>query len=697
MKTIIFKKTTIRFRKWSRKAYAVFASLGKAITIGKLKAGVAVKSLNNGIESLSQVFSLFFLLVAGGATVSAVELTDSTEILLDELQVSAVHEIQFPGTGRYLQSFSSKDIKIAPSSGLDGFLKSVSGVDIRQRGVGGTQSDISIRGGSFDQVLVLLNGVDITDRQTGHHNLNIPIDLSDISDIEVLQGSAARKYGSQAFSGAINIVTNPSTKNKIDALFTAGSFNTFSQKISVGLNKSNISHFSSISHNSSKGYRHNTDFDTYNFFSHTNFNLENVGKLDFQLGYQNKSFGANGFYALAYPNQFEHTETFFTSISWKKTINRFLLSADVNYRKHYDRFELFRSFVDAAPWYADHNYHLTDVVGATFNADYFSKFGKISFGAISHYDHIFSTVLGENIEDVNKQPINRFERKSEKHFTKTSDRLVNTAYVDYSKSFGSIYVSAGGSMSYNQQFGAKYNWGADVSYLPVNNFIVHAALNSASRLPTFTDLYYQSETQTANPNLHPESSLTSELGLKYKLRNLQLNANGFYRKGSNIIDWIKYPDEVKWQSMNLVELNTLGYSISMGYTFNNSSVENLSLSYSFINSDKQAADYDSKYALDYLRHQLLFKFHHNVIKNTYITWNVALNDRAGEYTDFDTGVLKPYQPYLLAGARFAWEKYGFLVFTDVNNMLNSNYVDFGGLPLPGINVNVGVKWRLLGK
>ncbi|GAB1416579.1 hypothetical protein MASR2M117_19850 [Paludibacter sp.] len=692
MKTIIFEKKTIRFRQWSRKAYAVFASLGKLISIGKLKKDVAVKSLNNGIESLSQIFSLVFLFAAG-ANVSAVELTDTTAILLDELQVSAVQDIQFPGAGKSLQIFTAEDIKKSPVPTLDAFLKLIPGVDIRQRGSNGSQADISIRGGSFDQVLVLLNGVDITDKQTGHHNLNIPLDISEISKIEVLQGSAARKFAHQAFSGAINIITNPREKSKIDATLSAGSFDTYSQRLSLSYSNQKIANFTTISHSSSNGFRPNTDYETYNLFSQTNYSHKNIGNFDFQLGYQNKSFGANGFYALAYPNQFEHTETVFYSLNWKKSIYNLFLSANLNYRKNYDRFELFRNFKNAANWYVDHNYHLSDISGATFDLDYIGALGKISSGVSVRNDHIFSTVLGNIIENEGERPINIFE-KGEKRFTKSAERLVSTAYVDFSKAMGSLYLSAGGTLSQSQQFGLMFNWGANLSYLPMTNMVIKTFIGTASRLPTFTDLYYQSATQVANPNLYPESSLSAEMNINYELNRLQFNVNSFYRKGTNIIDWIKYPNQVKWESMNLGELDTYGYSVAAKYRFSKKKADQVALSYTFINTDKLAVGYDSKYALDYLRHQLILNINHSVIRNTTLTWNLMMNDRAGEYSDFVTGAIKPYQPYFLAGARFAWEKSGFQVYTDVNNILNSRYVDFGGLPLPGVNVNVGVKWRL---
>lgn len=146
--------------------------------------------------------------------------------------------------------------------------------------------------------------------------------------------------------------------------------------------------------------------------------------------------------------------------------------------------------------------------------------------------------------------------------------------------------------------------------------------------------------------------------------------------------------------MNLTHLNTAGLSLFAQYLFQDSFLKDISLAYSFINTDKQAEEYDSKYALDYLRHQVVLKLHHQIFKNFKVAWNLNWSDRAGSYADFDTGDLKSYQPYLLADCRIAWEKRRFTIHADINNIFNQSYVDYGGLPMPGIYWNVGVKWGL---
>jgi len=621
-------------------------------------------------------------------------LNDSSVIHLSDVNVSAARQKQFSGIGKVVRIVDTEAINSLPVQGLDGLLKSISGIDIRQRGTGGTQADISLRGGSFDQVLVLLNGVNITDPQTGHHNLNIPLDLNQISKIEVLQGSAARRYGNQAFSGAINIVTDTKSMNRVDAGLSYGHFNTQAQKLTIGLGKKALRNFTSVAHNSSNGYKPNTDYDIINLFSQTNWESKKLGDFDLQLAWQSKSFGANGFYTLAYPNQFEHTQTQFSSLVWQKKFKDLHLHAQVYHRKHYDRFELFRDFQGAASWYADHNYHLTDVTAGLINLHYYTPFGTLSGGLDVKYDHIYSTVLGVEIPDVNDRPVNKYEKGDEKFFTKAYDRLVSSGYVDFSRNIEKIFFSAGASVSQTADFGTQTNLGGDVSYFLTNDIVLFTSANTASRLPTFTDLFYKSATQNANPDLQPEYSTTIEAGFKYYPDALKLDGSVFYRKGTDIIDWVKFPDQEKWQSMNLTTLNTFGADISATYTFHKGLIKNLMLTYAYIDTDKAPTEFDSKYALDYLRHQIVLQTSHAVVRNVDMAWNLTYNDRAGDYADFTTGLRTAYLPYLLISSRISWKLNQFLIYADVNNLLNTEFVDFGGLSQPGFHGILGVRWRL---
>ncbi|HRU63571.1 MAG TPA: TonB-dependent receptor plug domain-containing protein, partial [Paludibacteraceae bacterium] len=186
--------------------------------------------------------------------------SDTISIQLSDVEVVRQRNKLYSELGRVLTVINKEEINRMPVHSIDELLDQISGLDIRQRGTFGVQADISVHGGSFDQVLVLLNGVNITDPQTGHFNLDIPLNFNEIDRIEILQGSAARLLGPNAFSGAINIITNQNKKqNQLKAELSAGSNEYSTQNISTDFNIKNVTNFISFSHKSSDGYIENTD------------------------------------------------------------------------------------------------------------------------------------------------------------------------------------------------------------------------------------------------------------------------------------------------------------------------------------------------------------------------------------------------------------------------------------------------------
>jgi len=613
---------------------------------------------------------------------------DSTSINLSDVEVNATRNKLYSEMGRVLTVIDKTEIKQTAVQSIDQLLDYVSGIDIRQRGTNGTQADISVRGGSFDQVLVLLNGVNITDPQTGHFNLDIPLNLSDVNWVEILEGSSARVLGPNAFSGAINIVTESSDKKALNAQLTAGSFNTFGQSISGSLGTDKFHSFASVSHSSSGGYIPNTDYDLSSAFVQSVLKTKNAGKFDLQLAAQLKAFGANAFYTFTYPNQFENSKTFLAALNWSLTKGKFSYNAQVYWRQHHDRFELFRDNINAPSWYKTHNYHLTDVTGGKVSASYLSKFGKTTLGVKLRNEHIFSNVLGTSIDSLQAP----FEKNG--FFTKESNRLLETGFIDHSVNIKKWYFSAGAAATNSSAFGLNGYGGVDVAYVFNENVRVFADANSAVRLPTFTDLYYKSATQLANPNLKPEKSQTIEIGTKIQQPDWKLDATVFKRFGQNVIDWTKEPDSTKWQSRNLTSVNAVGADFAFEYNFRQSFLNKISMTYSYLQMDKAAVGFDSKYALDYLKNKVTLSVQHKIWNQLSASWIGSYSDRAGQYTDFKTSKLVDYSPYFLLNGRLLWSQKRFDVFADVNNILNSTYADFGGLTQPGINATVGFRLKL---
>lgn len=633
----------------------------------------------------------FFLLFLGNQWLVAQQAVDSTFIQLSDVEVNARRVKLYSEMGRVLTVINKSEIARSAVQSIDQLLDYVAGVDIRQRGTNATQADISIRGGSFDQVLVLLNGVNITDPQTGHFNLDIPLNLSDVSRVEILQGSAARVLGSNAFSGAINLVTttaNASSGLDIRATLEAGSYSTSGQSIATTASAGRFHTFGSVSHKSSQGYLPNTDYDYTNAFIQSDLNSSVAGKFGIQLAAQQKSFGANSFYSLAYPNQFEASKTFLAALNWSLTKADFSFNAQAYWRRHHDRFELFRDFAGSPAWYKFHNYHLTDVVGGKASANYISGIGKTTLGIDFRNEHIFSNVLGTTIDSL-KAPLEK-----NGYFTKEGNRLVSTVFIDHALTIDKWYFSVGVAATHSDAFGLNGYYGADIAYVLNDYARVFVNANSAVRLPTYTDLYYKSATQVANPDLQPERSQTFELGTKVNDSAWKLEAIAYYRLGQDVIDWVKLPAEASWYSKNLTNVNALGADISAQHHFEKLFIQRIGVAYSFLQMNKDASTLDSKYVLDYLKNKFVFSVDHTIVSKLTASWKFGYFDRAGTYTDVNKK-LQNYTPYSMLDGRLLWNDSCFDIFADVNNILNVQYADYGGLNQPGLNFNVGIRVKIL--
>lgn len=634
-------------------------------------------------------FELILMLSFFSTSVPAQVKTDSIALSLSEIEVSAASHKLYSQMGRVVAVIDRKEIDRLAVHSIDQLLEYVAGIDIRQRGTNGTQADISIRGGSFDQVLVLLNGVNITDPQTGHFNLDIPINWSDISKVEILEGSSARVLGPSAFSGAINIVTHPFGEKSLQAELSSGSFHYFDQSATANTKIGNALILASVSHKSSNGYRENTDFDQRNVFVQSVFKTLLSGKLDIQAAAQWKDFGANGFYSLAFPNQYESSKIFMAALNWSLTKDHFTINSQAYWREHHDRFELFRDMTGAPNWYTGHNYHLTDVTGAKASIQYSENFGKSTAGIEVRNEHIFSNVLGNPMFKTIPVPF-----ENGQFFSREADRLLETAFFDQVINLDKWYFSAGIAASNSSSFGLYSYGGIDAGYALNENIRFVANENSAVRLPTFTDLYYKSATQLANPNLKPEHAQTFEIGLKMAFPAWKLNADIFKRFGQQVIDWVKEPDSTKWQSKNLTSVNAIGTDFAFEYRFKKSIINKISANYAFLNLDKTAQGFDSKYALDYLKHKITITLEHKIAAHLSAAWSGIYAVREGQYADFTTNQPVSYQPYFLFNGRIKWEQNQMEIFVDLNNLFNEKYADFGGLIQPGTEFNITLRVKI---
>jgi vitamin B12 transporter len=653
------------FKKWNAKSYSVFNSLKKVIKITTLS--IAYSIILQPVDVLSQV-----------------DTTVTKNLDLDEVIVSAQKApVVYSQLSRSVIVINQDEIKLMPVSDINELLKNFSGIDVRQRGVNGIQSDISVRGGSFDQNLILLNGVNISDPQTGHHSLNLPIDLNSIARIEILEGPGSRVFGPNAFSGAINIITNNFDGNFLKTGFLAGDYGLFSENLSGAFTNQKLKHFISVSKSQSKGYVKNTDFNQHNAFYSTQYSSE-IGKIDYQIGYTDKEFGANSFYTPAYPDQFEQTKTTFTSLKFE-TGEKIKLIPSVYFRRHKDRFELFR--YEPASWYTGHNYHLTDVYGIKIDARIRTNLGITSFGAEQRSENIWSNVLGVAMNDTIK-----VSGEPEGLYTKKYSRTISNYFLEHSFYYNDLSFSVGLLSSWVSENDFSYNFypGIDLSYRFTNTLNSYITINKSLRLPTFTDLFYNGPSNIGNVNLQPEEAWSYEAGVKFQNKILNSNLSVYYRDAKNLIAWVKPIDSdpaEKWETQNLTNVSTLGFKITNTLQFENFWINKVRVDYNYLEQQSNSENYNTKYSLNNLKHNLIININNKLWENLNLSWNIRLQDRAGSYTKYDFTINdyigdKDFEPYCLLDFKLSYNYKVITVFVELQNALNTDYVDIGNIEMP---------------
>jgi vitamin B12 transporter len=668
--------TFLTFRKWGRKNYSLFSIIGKVLKISVLPVIylLSVPALTFALEQDTTVIKM--------------------QYDLEEVEVTASRiPLLYPQIARMLSVIEAREIERSPAGSIQDLLQYVAGVDIRQRGPEGVQADISIRGGTFDQTLILLNGINITDPQTGHHNLNLPVSLSQIERIEILEGPAARVYGPNAFSGAINIVTRKPKGKSVSAQFETGSFNYFNTNLAGTFQTGNFSHLLAGNRKTSEGYTDNTDFTASDVFYSGELN-SGYGKMFIQGGISDKGFGANSFYTPVFPNQYEEVQTLFSSIRFHSKTKIHLTPA-IYWRRHSDKFMLFRG--EAPSWYKNHNFHRSESWGGDINSWFLWTGGKTSAGASIRSESILSNVLGEEMTI----PIQ--VRGEDQFFTHSKSRRTASFFLEHVYSHQGWIVSAGALGNYisDQSSGINFFPGLDLSYQFHPSVKMIASWNSSLRMPTFTDLYYQGPTNIGNPELRPEKSATLEGGIKLNSKFAQGHTILFHRRGIDLIDWVKSENETLWRSMNHTEIISKGMEINLlifpDKLLNPRFPESIGFRYMYNNQQKEEGSLISYYVLDNLRHKFVASLNQHITKKVSMDLRFIYQDRDGSYNHYENGSYRgeiEYPSFWLADVKAIYQSRQLKLFISVNNIFNHEYFDIGNVVQPGRWIKSGISYHL---
>ncbi|PCH53072.1 MAG: TonB-dependent receptor, partial [Flavobacteriaceae bacterium] len=309
-------------------------------------------------------------------------------IQLKEVSVTSNRiTLPFSKTSRTITLITADDILKATATNVADLLQNVAGVDVRRRGIDGMQSDLYIRGGNFDQTLVLIDGVKMDDVQTGHHSMNAMLPLANIERIEIIKGPAARIYGQNAFTGAINIVTKNISKNSLNVGLNYGSYENKKGTVLFTQKFDNGGVLASVSYQDSEGYRFNTDFENITAFFKTDFKNYNL-----ITSFTNRKFGANGFYASpAYIDQYEETQTSLVALGSTYMTDNITIKPRLYWRRNQDMY----LFLRQNPSYY-RNLHISNKIGTETNVVFNSKLGETGVGVDVYRVFLVSNNLGNH-------------------------------------------------------------------------------------------------------------------------------------------------------------------------------------------------------------------------------------------------------------------------------------------------------------
>lgn len=579
---------------------------------------------------------------------------------LDTILIKSTRiDLPFKDNSRTINIITSKDIENSAATNVADLLQQVAGVDIRRRGTAGSQADLYIRGGGFDQTLLLIDGIKMDDSQTGHHTMNAALPIEVIERIEIIKGPAARIFGQNAFTGAINIVTKKKLSNAVAANMEKGSFGQLNSAITAAKEFDNASIIMHIGALTSDGYRDNSDYKNYNYFVKGVFNKKKQ-PIEVIATFFDKKFGAQNFYTPTSWgfNEYEETQSSLLSASSTFKNQKFKITPRVYWKRGQDIFLLKR---EDPSFYR--NLHITNKVGVEMNASYISDLGITGFGV----DVSRVSISSNNLGDRNRIMANLF---LEHRFKALNDKLD---------------ITPGVAVTYFSDFKFHAFPGLDLGLQLSENFKAYGNLGITYRIPTYTDLYYNDSSTSGNPNLKPEEAFAQEIGLKYNSERVTTSVAIFNRNATNLIDFVKQDvTATKFVATNFAKVNTKGFEWNADYHFKvNEFNQTLSFAYNFLNDDILAQNKElSRYSLNTLKHQFITRFTSKLFKNIRqnIIYKHAERTVGTSYNVWDASVILDFDT---------------ISFTlTANNIFDAEYIEAGFVPMPSSSLLFGMRFRL---
>ena len=557
----------------------------------------------------------------------------------DVTVTAATEPLSFDAQSRVVHVVTREQIARLPVRSVADALALVAAVDVRSRGADGLQADFSIRGASFGQTLVLVDGVRINDAQSGHHNGDIPVTLDDIERIEVLGGAGSSLHGADALGGTINIITRRDRRapravvggGSFGTADVAGTYDTRALALSGTFARSD-------------GFMYDRDYQNGALSGSLALGSHRV-----RVAWLDRAFGANGFYG-ASPSKEWTSQLLATVDRSRLPIGRWQASWRASARAHADRF----LWNVTRPGVLE-NRHKSYGAGLSGQAEHaLGATTRLAIGGDGGGDWVRSSNLGDHA-------YGRGAAFAELRYQRARTFITPAVRADAYSDFGSAVspsIAAG-------------HWLGPVK--------LRGNAGHAFRVPTFTELYYRDPNHIASSDLRPEHAWSFEAGADVAASATWLvGVTTFVRFEDDVIDWVRQTPQERWQTANIRDVTTRGVELTARRRLGEAGLADIS--YVALDSDAPDLGLLSKYVLDYARHKVAMS----------LAAPVGAGLTAGARLGYTSRV--DGREYTLIDARVGRTFGDFTFALDLRNLLDEDYQEIVGVDMPGRSGRVEVAW-----
>ena len=552
--------------------------------------------------------------------------------------------------GHSVEVLGTNDIAQSRSASVPELLEAHTLVEVSERGASGVQSDLSLRGSTFQQVLVTLDGLPLSDPQTAHHNMNLPFPLEALEQITVIPGPGSALFGPMAFAGVVDLTPRRPSYSGVLLKAAFGAFETSRAAATADSVTDSSATTVASSYERSDGFQDGTDYEAWSVWAAAFLDMA-AGSLRFSVGHADRDFGAQDFYA-SYPSREKTKSTVVDLAPQFKLAPDWLLEAIARYRHHEDEFILFEN---------DPSFYRNEHVTDTF----------IERVTLTSPDYVLGkTAVGIERSDAMLESSNLGDR----------DAFTSSAFIQHRLSGEAFTADLGLRADDHSDWGTAVSPSLSVS-VPIGDALTwRASAARGIRPPSFTELYYTDPANTGNPELEPEEAWGGETGFDFVLPcETRAALTYFVRDTANLIDWVRGTAEDPWRAANTGQATFQGGEVTVG---GKAHCLNWKTAYRYTDVDAQSGGTESKYALNVARHDVRVTLGLPESRG----FSAAVNARYRDVPMLDR--------YWLVTVRLAQRIGPVVVFAKGRNLFDEDYEEIPGVPTAGRYIEAGIEVAL---